>query len=115
MASDFLTELDERRSAALARMAAVTGEAGVCAVTKSGRAFPAAKFHEGAVAALGEVRRILNRSAGEPASVLGDVLGEWLERQVVADDRGADWQAYTAGGVEELHLLEADWTSPPPT
>ena len=110
MAGDFLSELDERRSAALGRMAAVTGNSGVCAVTKSGRAFPAAKFHEGAVAALGEVRRRFRGSGGEPGAVLGEVLGDWLERQSVASDRGPDWQAYTAGGVEELHLLEVDLT-----
>jgi len=107
---DLLTDVDQRRSAALQRLAAVTGDAGVCAVTKSGQAFPAAKFHEGAVAALGEVRRSLHRAGGQPTSIVGAVLGEWLDRQSVAAERGVDWRAYTSGGVEELRLLQADWS-----
>jgi hypothetical protein len=110
VAEDLLTDVEQRRSAALQRLAAVAGDTAVCAVTKSGQAFPAAKFHEGAVAALGEVRRSLRLSGGEAGPVVGAVLEEWLDRESVAADRGADWRAYTAGGVEELRLLQADWT-----
>lgn len=105
--AEAVAEVDRRRAAAVRMLDQVTDSQGVCAITKSGRSFPAAKVYEGAVAALGEVRRSLLRSTGPAESVVAEVRRQWEERARESSARtGPDWEAYHHGGWDALASLE---------
>ena len=79
----------------------------LCAISRSVGSVPAVKYLEGRRAALGEVRRALR--AGRPfAEVLADRTGAWRTElaRTIDSSMGADWQAYRAGGVDELESLD---------
>lgn len=96
-----------RRDAASA-MTGLSGDVSACALAKDGRSFPAYKFHEGRAAALGELARRLRRDGADTASAIDRTVNVWQERQRLAESRGRDWQAYTAGGVDALEALRED-------
>ena len=55
----------EVRLDATKHLTALAGDASMCAIGRSGRSFPAAKYHEGRQAAAGQARRVLRgRSTG---------------------------------------------------
>jgi hypothetical protein len=62
----------EVRMDATRHLTALAGDASMCAIGRSGRSFPAAKYHEGRQAAAGQARRLLRDGgagiAGSPAS-----------------------------------------------
>ena len=91
---------------------AVAGDRSMCAIGRSGRSFPAAKYHEGAVSALADVRRLVRQrqtqgSAVDVASVTRRVADTWRGRAESPVATGVDWRAYLAGGVEALAALVA--------
>ncbi len=103
-------DVDMRRAEALGRLAMATGDASLCAVSRSGRPAPAAKYHEGAVAALTDVLRHLAESV-EPAEAAVDHVRErWSARRDAATALTANWQAYLDGGLDTL----ADLGQPTP-
>ncbi|MFC5503320.1 hypothetical protein ACFPJ4_13815 [Lysinimonas soli] len=84
------------------------GDSTACALAKSGRSYPSAKFHEGRVAALGEVLRGMPDGATQTwiAAAVAEVRGAWrLRRQPGADPEG-EWASYRAGGLEALRELD---------
>jgi hypothetical protein len=76
-------------------------------VSRSGRSQPASKYHEGAVAALADVRRALTRAEpGMPGrEVAAQVRGCWAAGYETMADPGRDAQAYYTGGLEALERL----------
>jgi tellurite resistance protein len=107
--------LDQARGA----LAAVAGDVSLCAVSRSGQPFPAAKYHEGAVSALTALHRESKRSStpGGPTVDLQAAARrheeEWLADLPAAQQHNADWTAYRAGGLEALQGLIADLAAAP--
>lgn len=103
---DFLAEVRSREEAATAALTQAAGNASLCALSRSGASHPAAKFHEGAAAALAQVRRLLTRQAGTPpAAAITSVRDDWNDQNAVLAQRSRDWAAYHAGGLEALDGL----------
>lgn len=97
--------VDARRGEALGRLTASTGDASLCAISRSGRPAPAAKYHEGAVAALTDVRRRL-AEPHEPADAAVDHVRErWAARRDDATASSSSWQAYLNGALDALDDL----------
>ena len=105
----------EVRMDATRHLTALAGDASMCAIGRSGRSFPAAKYHEGRQAAAGQARRLLRgRSAGsvEPpdgdsvdgsvAQALAGVTSDWQQMLADAEAKGPDWVAYATGGLDAL-------------
>lgn len=104
---DFLELVRARERAALAALVAATGETSLCALSRSGTSHPAVKFHEGAVSALADVRRTeTSQPTTGPADAIALARARWEDNAALAE-RGRDWAAYYAGGVEALDLLAA--------
>lgn len=80
---------------------AATGGAALCRVDGTGGS---AKYLEGRMAALLEVRRILRR---DPGADLAAVLAAWQSNRDVHLSRGASaaWLEYDDGGVTEIEWL----------
>jgi hypothetical protein len=123
----------EVRLDATRHLTALAGNASMCAIGRSGRSFPAAKYHEGRQAAAGQVRSLLRRTgtgagpgsgaasgggavalsgAGAPgaasdaeSAALAAVTSEWRERLDGAASKGPDWVAYASGGMDALAEL----------
>lgn len=114
-AMSLLDVATEVRLDATRHLAALAGHASMCAIGRSGRSFPAAKYHEGRQAAAGQVRRALRRADGPEgrssgcdgtldaeAAALADVTSEWRQRLEDAGSKGSDWVAYASGGLDAL-------------
>lgn len=102
---EFLELVRARERAALVALSDATGDTSLCALARSGTPHPAAKFHEGAVSALADVRRTVTRQpATSPADAITVARARWEDNATLAE-RGRDWAAYYAGGVEALDLL----------
>jgi hypothetical protein len=99
-----VTEIRHRagdlRRDALTHLSALAGNASMCAIGRSGRSFPAAKYHEGRAAAAAQVVR--SRAADPVASV----RSEWAAMLERSASLGSDWQAYASGGLDALAELE---------
>ena len=111
------------RMDATTHLTALAGDASMCAIGRSGRSFPAAKYHEGRQAAAGQARRLLRNSpggtsAGSPAgsaspsemdgaggsvaAALAGVTSNWQQMLADAEAKGPDWVAYATGGLDAL-------------
>lgn len=102
---EFLELVWARERAALAALAHATGDTSPCALSRARTPHPAAKFHEGAVSALADVRRTVTQQPGtSPADAVAVARARWEDNANLAE-RGRDWAAYYAGGVEALDLL----------
>lgn len=99
---DCATEL---RADATRHLTALAGNASMCAIGRSGRSFPAAKFHEGRQAAAGEVRRALRRDPDADSETLQVITAEWDRALRDAEAKGPDWVAYASGGLDALAEL----------
>ncbi len=88
------------RQDALAHLSALAGDASMCAIGRSGRSFPAAKYHEGRAAAAAQVVR------SRAADPLTDVRPQWVGMLDRSSSQGPDWQAYAAGGLDALADLD---------
>jgi hypothetical protein len=107
---DPITALLERRRESIGNdLAAAAGGASLCAISRSAGSVPGAKYLEGRMAAINEVRRGLR--AGRPFdAVLAERSSVWRAELVrtVEASMGPDWRAYRAGGVDELESLRDD-------
>ena len=113
----------EVRMDATTHLTALAGDASMCAIGRSGRSVPAAKYHEGRQAAAGQARRLLRdspggTSAGSPAGctspsemdgardsvaqALAGVTSDWQQMLADAEAKGPDWVAYATGGLDAL-------------
>ena len=97
-ATDLLERATALRQDAVHHLTLLAGDASMCAIGRSGRSFPAAKYHEGRQAAASQVRRAL-RTTPTP-DVLDGLRHEW--QQTLDSARGQDWVAYATGGLDAL-------------
>ncbi len=99
-ASDVST-LDDLVERAVVDLTAASGGQALCAISRSGRPAPAAKYHEGRWAALTELRR--SSPEGE-VSAARAVQDRWRQELQTLLQREADanWLAYAEGGVDAL-------------
>lgn len=98
--------LQAHRQAALRALDSTVGADTVCSLSRSGSPSSAAKVHEGAAAALGELARI---AAARPEVPLvehaRDVIARWQGAARARGDLGHAWSAYHAGADEALRDL----------
>lgn len=80
------------------------GAASACTLAKDGKPHPAAKFHEGAVAALGDLARRLGEETDPAgaADAAAEIGAAWAGKVMPAGPRAGDWDAYRAGGIQAL-------------
>ena len=109
MGSDALGMVREHEIAAMATLAAVAGHTSLCVLSRSGTSYPAAKYHEGAVSALAEVRRALTQSPTPelPAARVIAIREAWTVRSSGTLGAAPGWHAYYRGGIEALDQLLA--------
>jgi hypothetical protein len=104
--------LGARLAAIEAELAATTGGASLCVVSKRGEAVDGAKYLEGRMAAVLEVRRSVRRG-DDLADRAATALVDWRGELDAARRRGlgGGWIAYRTGGVDELTDLVAAGSS----
>lgn len=98
-----------RRAEAVQAWSASLGDVTACAIAKDGGSYPAGKFHEGRVAALGELMRRLD-DASTPGQVVESAAAlaeEWEGRVQPGAGASREWESYRAGGVQALQELAA--------
>jgi hypothetical protein len=101
------------REDALRHLVQLAGDASMCAIGRSGRSFPAAKYHEGRQSAAAQLARRLGRG-GDSSAALAEVREQWSAAHDAAQHRGPDWLAYAEGGLDALsEITEADRTASP--
>jgi hypothetical protein len=97
--------LGARRASIEADLMAATGGTSLCSISRSAGSVPTAKYLEGRLTAVRELNRtILDPATGDPDNCVSQLLATW---RLALDnarqhDRGPDWIAYRAGGVDEL-------------
>lgn len=108
-------EVRRLRTEATEAWAATMGDATSCALAKDGRSYPAGKYHEGSVAALGEVMRRLapEADAAAAASVAGGLSVDWSTRVLPGGGDNRDWESYRAGAVHALDGLARSFADTP--
>lgn len=98
-----MTRVERIAAARAAALDALTGAAGgdsLCTLARE--RLPAAKYHEGAVAALGEALRAERSGAPAPrAETWGAVFATRAESDI-------GWRAYLVGGRDALAALAAE-------
>ena len=97
-----------REREALGCLTAAAGDRSLCAHSRDGLPWPAAKYHEGAVAALAEARRALGQASGDPDAAVRAIRDSWAARRGSELASAASWSAYLDGGVDALDGLVAE-------
>ena len=109
---DVLAAADLRADGAARTMAAATGGASLCSVSRTGEQIPGVKYPEGRWAAMRELARRLRalpqaegptEQLGLVGAVLAEVRGAWqvdLEARRAAGN--TNWATYRLGGVDAL-------------
>lgn len=97
-----LADVQAARVQAANSHAALIGDTSACAISKSGKSFPAGKFWEGQTAALSELLRAKPADVAAEAARLHEL---WAVRPVPGNPREAE--SYRAGGLEALSGLLA--------
>lgn len=105
VADDLFQRATEVRADAVRHLTALAGDASMCAIGRSGRSFPAAKYHEGRQSGAGDVRRAVRGSTLEAA--LEDVRQRWQQTLAGAEAKGPDWVAYATGGLDAVAEITA--------
>ncbi|MGR0218745.1 hypothetical protein [Agromyces sp. ZXT2-6] len=92
------------RAEAVQAWSATMGDATSCALAKDGRSYPAGKYHEGRVAALGELMRRLtpDSDAAEALAAARELADAWSSRVQPGGGANREWESYRAGGVHAL-------------
>lgn len=106
---EWVTDL---RDDATRHLTALAGNASMCAIGRSGRSFPAAKYHEGRQAAASQVRRELRRGMTGGGDVLARAAEDWAAALDAAQHKGKDWIAYASGGVDVVSELSEGSAQP---
>ena len=96
---------------ALADLVAVADGRSLCSLSREGATVPAAKYHEGAAAALAEVRRAIEGlddgpdGAQSARDALLDVRARWRAQSRTRGRTGPDWTGYLTGGLDALEQM----------
>ncbi|CAN5306890.1 hypothetical protein BH11ACT4_BH11ACT4_11060 [soil metagenome] len=97
------------RSEAVRAWSDALGDSTACALAKSGRSYPAGKFHEGRAAALGELLHLVANDAtrGQVLAAAATLREAWLHRMQLGGRANREWESYRAGGAQVLAELDA--------
>ncbi len=106
MPEDLGTATERVRAEAAAVLTDLAAGSSMCAIARSGRSFPAAKYHEGRLAAGTAVRRAL-QDQPEPSEALAAARERWVRTSPTLLRSTPDGQAYGAGGDDVLEELAA--------
>jgi hypothetical protein len=106
-AGSLLERATRVRADAVHHLTLLAGDASMCVFGRSGRSFPAAKYHEGRQAAAGQVLRALQRHRAVEEQALATLGDQWREMLASAQAKGRDWVAYASGGLDALTELAA--------
>jgi hypothetical protein len=110
----FVDAIRARERAALAELGAAVGGRSLCSLSREGTSVPSAKYHEGAGAALADVRRAVQATADGPDGVRSaraaviEARARWRAQSETAGRTGPDWAGYLAGGLDALDQMVAD-------
>lgn len=110
-AHEVLPELDQRLALVMPQLTAASGGASLCMISRSTGPVEGAKYLEGRMALLTELRRAARTSPDSPFGVVADPIArQWRSDLALQRERGAakGWVAYRAGGVDELDELLSD-------
>jgi len=101
--------------AALADVVAGADGRSLCSPSHHGTTMSAAKYHEGAAAALSEARRVIEALADAPGgaqsarAALRGVRAGWRTQSRTTVLTGSDWTGYLTGGLDALEqMLDED-------
>ena len=109
-ASAVLDELESRLANLMPRLADAAGGASLCMLSRSSGPVDGAKYLEGRMAVLSELKRAVRRAPDLPfAELAAPIAAQWRSDLALQQERGATrgWVAYRAGGVDELDELLA--------
>ncbi len=107
-AQQTLVELEARLAQVLPQLTAASGGASLCVLSRSTGPVDGAKYLEGRMALLVELKRAVRREPQAPfADVADPIARQWRSDLQLQQERGAarGWIAYRAGGVDELDDL----------
>ena len=107
----FTEILATRRALIEAELVAATGGASLCSISRSAGSVPAAKYLEGRLTAVRDLSRLVAKTTTkDPRHDIEQLLPTWQQGLDHSHDhdRGTDWIAYFAGGVDELTELAAN-------
>jgi hypothetical protein len=99
---EFALLIGDMRRAAEADLAAAAGDYSLCVIARSGRSFPAVKYHEGRAAALAMVGRELHTVGISEAVAAAEDHFDRIKRLASSDP---DWDAYRQGALDALDRL----------
>ncbi len=106
MAEDLAAATERVCDEAAAVLTDLSAGSSMCAIARSGRSFPAAKYHEGRLAAGTALRRAL-REGADPHVALAAARERWTRTSPPLLRSTPDGQAYGAGGDDALAELAA--------
>ncbi len=89
------------RAEAEARLTELAGGSSMCAIARSGTAFPGGKYHEGRAYVAAEVQRALARGLDDHRA-LEAARSRWLIVAPRARRADEEWAAYGEGGDDAL-------------
>lgn len=97
-------EVKRRRIMIAEELSLLLGSTTACAIAKDGRSYPAAKFHEGRIAALGELLRRVDAASTEAqiTDAAAQLRADWEGRPMPGAGESREWQSYRAGGMQSL-------------
>lgn len=101
-------EIDARISGVMSELTSVTAGGSLCMISRSTGPVDGAKYLEGRMAALGELKRAACRQPeADLADVARPIVALWRSDLELQQERGArkGWVAYRAGGVDVLEEL----------
>jgi hypothetical protein len=107
-AQHMLVELEARLAQVLPQLTAASGGASLCMLSRSTGPVDGAKYLEGRMALLAELKRAVQRDPqARFADVADPIARQWRSDLQLQRERGAGsgWVAYRAGGVDELDDL----------
>ncbi len=104
MPEDLASAAERVCAEAAAVLTDLSAGSSMCAIARSGRSFPAAKYHEGRLAAGTALRRAL-RDGARPADALDAARERWIRTSPPLLRSTADGRAYGAGGDDALAEL----------
>lgn len=107
-AQQSLAEIETRLAQVTSRLTDVAGDASLCMLSRSTGPVDGAKYLEGRMAVLVELKRAIARGPGASlAAVAKPIARQWRSDLQLQRERGATqgWVAYRAGGVDELEEL----------
>jgi hypothetical protein len=108
---DLAAAVDRVCDDALAVLGDLAAGSSMCAITRSGRSVPAAKYHEGRLAAGTIVQRAL-REHPDPSAALAQARERWLRTSPPLLRSSDDGLAYGTGGDDAIGELAARLTEP---